>query len=145
MKLVSSPEVANCLAAYPPEARMQIDKMRVLILETAEQMGSIDELEETLKWGEPSYISKYGSTLRIAWSSKRPDQVGMYFKCTSKLVETFKTLCPTDFRFEGNRAIIFSLNEKIPLRQLRPFVRTCLAYHGLKKLPLLGLNPSEFE
>lgn len=49
MKLVSSPKVANCLAAYPPEASMQIDKMRLLILETAEQMGSIDELEETLK------------------------------------------------------------------------------------------------
>ena len=48
--------------------------------------------EETLKWGEPSYLVKNGSTIRIDWKSKTPDQYAMYFKCTSKLVPVFRSL-----------------------------------------------------
>ena len=43
----------------------------------------LKELEETLKWGEPSYLVKKGSTIRMDWKSKAPNQYAMYFKCTN--------------------------------------------------------------
>ena len=30
----------------------------------------------------------------------------MYFNCQTNLVETFRTLCPNDFKFEGNRTLV---------------------------------------
>ena len=63
-----------------------------MILETVEGMEEVDKLEETLKWGEPSYLTKHGSTLRMDWKAKAPDQYAMYFKCTSKLVPSFKAI-----------------------------------------------------
>ena len=65
------------------------------------------ELEETLKWGEPSYLVKKGSTIRMDWKVKTPDQYAMYFKCTSKLVPTFRELFGDLFKYEKNRAILF--------------------------------------
>ena len=59
-------------------------------LETAKEIEEITKLEETLKWGEPCYITKTGSTLRMDWKAKTPTQYALYFKCTSRLVETFK-------------------------------------------------------
>ena len=59
-----------------------------------------EKLEETLKWGEPSYLTKYGSTVRMDWKEKNPEQFAVYFKCTSALVPTFKTIYKDKFKFE---------------------------------------------
>ena len=112
--------------------------MRNLILEVASENDSIHELEETLKWGEPSYLAKHGSTLRMDWKEKSPDQYAMYFKCTSKLVPTIKTIYKDKFRYENNRAIIFKLNDPIPEPELKQCIRLALTYHKVKHLPLLG-------
>lgn len=37
--------------------------LRELVIETAGETHGVDVLEETLKWGEPSFITKNGSTL----------------------------------------------------------------------------------
>lgn len=61
----------------------------------------INKLEETLKWGEPRFLNKNGSTLRIDWKEKTPNQYQMYFKCTSRLVETFKMVFGDLFEYES--------------------------------------------
>ena len=53
--------------SYPDEIKPKMLFLRQLILETAE-MEKIYPVEETLKWGEPSYLtskSKSGTTIRI--------------------------------------------------------------------------------
>lgn len=45
-------------------------------------------LEESLRWGEPAYLtseSRSGTTVRIAWKKKRLSQYGMYFHCGTNL------------------------------------------------------------
>ena len=96
------------------------------------------KLEETLKWGEPSYLTKHGSTLRMDWKAKTPNQYAMYFKCTSRLVEAFKVIFSDTFQFEGKRAIAFQLNQKIPVDKLKQCIAMTLTYHKVKHLPLLG-------
>lgn len=115
-----------------------MNHLRNLILETASEIDGIDTLEETLKWGEPSYLTKHGSTLRMDWKEKKPDQYAMYFKCTSKLVPTFKAIFNDTFEYENNRAIVFKLNEKVPEKELKQCIRMTLTYHKIKQLPLLG-------
>jgi hypothetical protein len=138
MEFRSDPRVKDIFNSYPELARNQLHQLRELILDTASNIDEIDELEETLKWGEPSYLSKHGSTIRIDWKDKSPDTYAIYFKCTSKLVPTFKVIHKDTFNFEGNRAIVFRLNEKIPELELKQCIGMALTYHKIKQLPLLG-------
>ena len=46
--------------------------LRNLIVETAREMEAIAALEETLKWGEPSFLVKKGSTIRDVYSILEP-------------------------------------------------------------------------
>jgi hypothetical protein len=129
--------VAKIFESYPDEIRVKLLGIRELIYQVASQ-EKIENLVETLKWGEPSYIAKQGSTVRIDWKSNSPNQVAVYFNCNTKLVETFKEIYGEVFKFEGNRAIVFSLNEKIPDKQLAHCIALSLRYKQLKKLPMLG-------
>lgn len=113
--------------------------LRHLVIETAKATDGIEELEETLKWGEPSYLTKIGSTLRVDWKSKNPGQYAMYFKCTSRLVETFRVQFKHTFKFEGNRAIVFRLDDEVPTEALKLCIQAALTYHKVKHLPTLGI------
>jgi len=99
---------------------------------------SITDIDETLKWGEPSYIAKSGSTIRIDWKSSTPDYYGLYFNCNSKLVATFRELYPNHFHYQGNRALMIKIGQKIDLTAVKHCITLALRYHKIKHLPLLG-------
>ncbi len=130
-------DVLNKFDSYPTEARAKLEYLRSLIFEVAKE-EKIEDIEETLKWGEPSYISKKGSTLRIDWKKKQPEQYSMYFNCNTKLINTFKELYPDTFNYVGNREMFFKLNEALPIKELKHCIALSLKYHEIKKLPLLG-------
>ncbi len=138
MKLKSNPKVKEVFNKYPKSVQQQLLYLRELVLSVASEIDGLDKLEETLKWGEPSYLTKYGSTVRMDWKEKNPEQFAIYFKCTSSLVPTFKTIYKDKFEYEGNRAIIFKLNDKMPEVELKHCISMALTYHKIKHLPLLG-------
>lgn len=138
MKLITDPRVQNVFDQYPKSVKGSMLNLRTLMLQTASEIEGLEKLEETLKWGEPSYLTKKGSTVRIDWKKKTPDQYAVYFKCTSKLVATFKIIYNEKFKFEGNRAIIFQLDDSIPENELKHCIALALTYHQVKHLPLLG-------
>ncbi|MDN3205341.1 DUF1801 domain-containing protein [Algoriphagus sediminis] len=133
-----SEEVGQVIETYPKEAQKRILELRELILNTGMKTDGVNEIEEALRWGEPSYLTKKGSTIRIAWSKKQPESFSIFFKCTSQLVPTFKALYPETFHFEGNREIRFDLSDKIPQRELSHCISMALRYHSIKHIPLLG-------
>ncbi len=124
---------------YPGFVRNKMQHLREFVIETAKEMKDVAVLEETLKWGEPSYITKNGSTLRMDWKTKAPDQYALYFQCTTRLVDTFRLVYDQKFQFEGNRAIIFSLNEIVPETELKECIKATLRYHKVKDQPTLGI------
>lgn len=138
MNLTTHPNVTEVFEGYPEEVKSKILHLRELVLSAASEMDGLETLEETLKWGEPSYLAKHGSTVRMDWKEKKPDQYAIYFKCTSKLVPTFKAIYKDTFQFEGDRAIVFKLDEKIPEAELKHCISMALSYHKVKHLPLLG-------
>lgn len=134
-----NPAVMARFDGYPSEIKSKMDKLRELIIQVAEETEGVDHLEETLKWGEPAYISKNGSTLRIDWKAKNPEHYAMYFQCTSQLVPTFRFVFGDALAYEGNRAVILSLNNALPVSEVRKCIATALTYHKVKQLPTLGL------
>lgn len=138
LRIHTEPKVADKFDAYPDHIKEKIYQLRTIILEAAKENSSIDKITETLKWGEPSYITKKGSTIRIDWKPKTPAHYSIYFKCTSKLVPTFKKIHKNLFNYEKNRAIKFGLDERIPVKALKQCINMALQYHDLKNLPLLG-------
>ena len=137
MQAIHNPAVADVFKNYPPEMRKKLLFLRTLIFKTAAELD-VGELEETLKWGEPSYIAKQGSTIRMDWKASDPEHYALYFNCNTTLVETFEALYGHLFCYEGKRAIVFTRMELIPLPQLRHCIGLSLQYHQLKHLPLLG-------
>lgn len=119
IEIKQHPDVLLKFQSYPQAIRPKLDHLRHLILVTAQEIASIDQVEETLKWGEPSYLVKKGSTIRMDWKAKSPNQYALYFKCTSKLVPTFKAVYGQLFKYEKNRAILFDLEEEIPEQALK--------------------------
>lgn len=139
LTLTKNAKVDEVFNNYPDSVRDKMQYLRALVLETASEIPEITNLEETLKWGEPSYLTKNGSTLRMDWKKKTPDQFQMYFKCTSRLVETFKQVFGNSFEYEKNRAIIFQLDQDIPVVALKKCIKATLMYHKVKNDPTLGI------
>ncbi len=139
LKLITSPKVDAVFANYPEYVRNKMQSLRELVIETAEETEGVHKLEETLKWGEPSFVTKDGSTLRMDWKEQTPDQYAMYFHCTSRLVDTFRLVFNHKFQYEGKRAIVFQLNQKIPKAELKECIKAALTYHKVKELITLGI------
>ena len=129
MPLRKNPEVDRVFKSYPAPVRRKLLRIRKLIEQCSKEAGNLDTLQETLKWGEPAYLAKRSSTIRIAWSPTRPDQYGVFFNCNSKLVGTFRVLFKDTFQYDGNRALIFHPGEEIPEEALRECLSMALTYH----------------
>jgi len=138
-EIKTDPRVNEVFANYPDIVRDKMQFLRELVIETAEETEGVTKLEETLKWGEPSFVTKNGSTLRMDWKAKTPDQYAMYFQCTSRLVDTFRLVFDHKFEYEGKRAIVFKLNQKLPEMELKECIKASLIYHNIKELITLGI------
>jgi hypothetical protein len=132
----ASDDVAAKFESYPRKVRGRMLALRELVFKTADQTPSVGEIQETLKWGEPAYVTrnKAGSTLRMDWKAKSPEEYAMYFHCQTNLVETFRQLFPKDFRFDGNRALIFDISRDIPVDALQVCIAAAFTYHLRKKI-----------
>ena len=130
-------EVAAVYNSYPQKIKSKLLILRQLVYDTAASIEGIGEIEETLKWGEPSYltpISKTGSTIRIAWKESQKEQYSIFFKCTANLVPAFKEKFPQKFKFGGDRSIDFNVNDDVPVKELKQCIALALTYHRNKKL-----------
>lgn len=124
--------VRQKFSTYPDHIRPKMEQLRDLIYEVASATEGVGELEETLKWGEPAYLTsetKSGTTIRIDWKPKAPDQIGMYVSCNTTLIETYRNRFGNDLNFEGNRAIILPTNKPLPKKALMICIQMALRYH----------------
>lgn len=129
----ADPAVAQVFDAYPPGLRRKLLALRELIFETAAATAGVGRLEETLKWGEPAYVTAEtgsGSTVRIDALKGEPDRFAIYFHCQTDLVETFRRLYPRSFEFEANRALHFRSGVALPENELRHCIALALTYHS---------------
>jgi hypothetical protein len=118
--------------AYPKPLKAKLLALRRLIFDTANATTGVGALEETLKWGQPSYLTtetKSGSTIRIDQVKSAANQYAVYFHCQTDLVETFRELYPTELSYGGNRSILLNAADQLPEPALRHCVALALTYH----------------
>ncbi len=128
--------VGAVFGAYPKPVRAKLLALRRLIFETARTTKGVGALQETLKWGQPSYLTPQtnsGSTIRIDQVKSAAGQYAVYFHCQTDLVETFRELYPAELRFEGNRSILLDAKDELPRTALRHCVALALTYHLNKR------------
>ncbi len=131
----AAPEVANVFAAYPPPLRDRMLRLRSLIFETAAATEGVGPLQETLKWGQPSYLpaaTKSGTTVRIDAVKAEPGRYALYVHCQTNLVSTFREMYPEALTCEGNRAVLFDQDDPVPEDALRHCIALALTYHARK-------------
>jgi hypothetical protein len=132
----SDPAVDAVFNAYPKPLRAKLLTLRRLIFDTARTTKGVGALQETLKWGQPSYLTpetKSGSTIRIDQVKSAANQYAVYFHCQTDLVETFRELYPTEFSYGGNRCILLNAEDAISEPALRHCVALALTYHLNKR------------
>jgi len=116
-----------------PPADALFERLRALIFETARETEGVGELAESLKWGEPSFAParpRIGSSVRLA--VRDADTVAMLFICHTHLVDRFREIYPDTFTFEGNRALVFTAENDIPVSETKHCIAMALTWH-LKK------------
>ncbi len=94
--------MAAIFDAYPPATRKKLLALRQLIFDTAARADGVGDLTETLKWGQPSYLTeatKSGSTVRIDAAKDGSGRYAIYVNCQTSLVETFRRLYPDALRY----------------------------------------------
>jgi len=127
----SDAKVAAAFSSHPKRVREKLLALRRLIFDTAKATDGVGPLEETLKWGQVSYLTsetKSGSTIRIDWVKSESEQYAIYFHCQTNLVETFRELYP-ELSYGGNRCILLDATEELPKDALRHCVGLALTYH----------------
>jgi hypothetical protein len=131
MKRFADPAVAAVFKAYPTPLRSRLMALRALVFEVAVGTDGVGRLTETLKWGQPSYLTeetRSGTTVRID-RLKKGDGYALYVHCQSGLVPKFRELYPDTFRYEGKRALLFETDTRLPLPELRHCIGLALTHH----------------
>ena len=137
MRRISDSGVASVFKAYPPGIRAKLMALRELVFDTSEKTTGVGRLTETLKWGQPSYLTEEtgsGTTVRID-RLKADNGYAVYFHCQSGLVGQFRELYPETFEYQGKRAIVFDAKDRVPARELRHCLALALTHHARKKKP----------
>ncbi|WP_428609109.1 DUF1801 domain-containing protein [Sedimenticola sp.] len=130
-------EVKEKFESYPSHIKPLVLQLRELVFSVAEDW-QLGEINEFLKWGEPSYQVKNGSPIRMDWKPKFPNQYFLFFHCQTKLVDTFRELYSEVLEFEGNRAIVLHTNSDLPIKAIRHCIEMAMRYKNIRHLPLLG-------
>ena len=127
-----NPDVEAVFDAYDPVIRNKLLQIRQRIFDVAAQNKSIGALEETLKWGQPSYLtseSKSGTTVRIAPIGSELDTVGLYVNCQTTLATTYRELYSGILDIEGKRCIRIGPGTPVPCNALDHCILLALTYH----------------
>lgn len=130
-------DVAAVFRSYPPRVNTCLIEVRRLIFVTAATVEGIGVLTETLKWGEPAYLteaSKSGSTIRLGRVPKQPDRCAVYFNCKTTLLDSFRAQFADTLTLAGDRAIILDPTRSLPEVPLQICLTMALTYHCGKRV-----------
>ena len=128
--------VKQAFDALPGAARDRLHALRAMIFDVAAESEGVGPVEETLKWGQPAYLTPQtgsGSTIRLGVPNSIRHDYAMFVHCQTDLTRQFETHYPGLFTFEGTRAVLFKADEPIQTEALRHCMGLALTYHHRKR------------
>ena len=129
--------VADAMTACPRSTRVQIDALRALIYETVAATPGVGEIEETLKWGQPSYLThkpKSGTTIRLGWDEAGA-RLSLFVHCQTSLVDAWRDRYGDTLTLIGNREIALPTDQPLPRAALQHCIAMAMTYHWRKSAP----------
>ncbi len=127
--------IQNSFSRFQLKTKGDLLKIRDMVLSVAKSNEMIGEVEETLKWGEPSYLTpatKSGSTLRLG-QTKTDLKPALFVNCQTTLVDEIRELYPDTFRYEGTRGVVLKSAPEAAKHELKHTIALVLTYHARKK------------
>ena len=124
-------EVNRAFGALPAPIGKRLLQVRDLIFAIATAHDDIGRLTETLKWGEPAYLTDEtgsGSTIRLG-RLKDSEHAAILFNCKTTLIDTFRERFPDQFEYRQTRALLLPAAGKLPKRELSICLSLALTYH----------------
>ena len=125
-------EVRRAFDAYPAPICRRLLEVRNLIFATAKAHDAVGSLTETLKWGEPAYLTEdtgSGSTIRLGRVKDTDAHAAVLFNCKTTLVDTFRERFADEFEYRDNRALLLKVSGALPKRPLAICLSLALTYH----------------
>lgn len=130
-------DVAAAFDAFPVSIGRRLRAIRGLIFKTAAQLDGVGPLTETMKWGEPAYLteaSNSGTTIRLGWMRPSETHCAVLFNCKTTLVESFRERFPDEFAYQKNRAILLDMSRPVPDAPLSICLGMALTYKARRRV-----------
>jgi hypothetical protein len=129
-------DVAKAFDAMPARAREGLLALRSAIFGVATGNPAIGRLEETLKWGQPAYLTPEtgsGSTIRLGVPKPAAHDYALFVNCNTDLTRQFAENYPDAFVYEGTRALLFKSGDRLDAEALKHCIGLALTYHARKR------------
>ena len=124
-------EVTSAFGALPAPIGKRLLEVRDLIFAIAAADDHVGRLTETLKWGEPAYLTDEtgsGSTIRLG-RLKDSDHAAILFNCKTTLVDAFRERFPDAFEYRQTRALLLPVSGALAKQPLSVCLSLALTYH----------------
>jgi hypothetical protein len=124
-------EVSRAFDAFPAPIGKRLLQVRALIFAAAAAHDEVGRLTETLKWGEPAYLTDEtgsGSTIRLG-RVKDSGRPAILFNCKTTLIDTFRERFPDQFEYRQTRALLLNVAGALPKQELTVCLSLALTYH----------------
>jgi hypothetical protein len=127
-------EIRSVFDKCLPHTKQALLTIREWIFEIAKSSDEIGQIEECLKWGEPSYVThspQSGTPLRLSHLKSNPAAYGLFVHCQTTIIEDFRVIYP-DLNYDKNRGVLFDSYEPLQTDVVKPFIYLALSYHSRK-------------
>ncbi len=123
-----SKDVDTALSALEPDVGKTLTKVRQLVHDVADEIPEIARLNESLKWGEPSFapVPKTGTPIRLGVG--KDGRAALYVHCQTSLVGDLAAENPHQMETLGNRGVVVPVGDPADHPGLRGFIRSALTY-----------------
>ena len=125
-------EVKVAFDGLPAPVRRRLLEVRKLIFATVRADDAVGRLTETLKWGEPAYLTEQsgsGSTIRLGRVKDSETHAAVLFNCKTTLIDSYRERFPDQFEYRQNRALLLPVTGALAKRPLAVCLSLALTYH----------------
>lgn len=119
--------VQTVINTYPAPARAGVQALRRLIYQVAAKQQQTGTIEEALRWGQPAYLTRKGSTLRLGLHKQAC--FALFAHCQTRIIADYAQAFPGWDKLDGNRAVLFDSVDQIEPERLSHLINHALTYH----------------
>lgn len=126
--------VAAVFDQYSEPTRAALLVLRDLVFQTAAETDGVGKVLETLKWGQPSYLTskpKSGTTIRLGENATEDGDYAMFVHCQTNLVSQWREHYP-ELHYSSTRALNLNSRAKLPVDAVKHCIALALTYHKRK-------------